>query len=192
MNTERKQALKRLLLASVRAGGADAPAKGPSIADDRLRAAVRNEGELTIREQRRLLLSPDLQMRVQALRYLERMKTEDAWAEEGWAEHAMSLAAAADAERVVEPLRLTGPHFSADLYPIGADGRVWRIELRVEPAILQRFLALSTTGVRLVDSEDRNWVRGRPNDQGVVIDFWQRDEDLQSLVHRVSFRVRAD
>lgn len=192
MNTERKQALKRLLLASVRVGGADAPAKGPSIADDRLRAAVRNQGELTIREQRRLLLSPDLQMRAQALRYLERMKTEDAWAEEGWAEQAMSLASAADAERVVKPLRLTGPHFSADLYPIDAEGRVWRIELRVDPAILQRLLALSTTGIRLVDSEDRNYARGRPNDQGVVVDFWQRDEDLQSLMQRVSFRVRAD
>jgi hypothetical protein len=102
----------------------------------------------------------------------------------------MRLLAAADGDRRIRPVRLEKPFCTIDLIPIDAEGRVWRINIRISPEVSDDLVRHTPAGVELVDSDGEVWVSGKPNDSGVLVGFWRRDQDLWERLQRVSLAVR--
>ena len=212
MITRQALGLDRLLLDAVRAAQAAeaqaseaAPPVQPrdtaeqdsatTIDDDRLRAAIRHEVPLTREEQRRVLFSAELQHRIKQLRRFERMRAEDTAAtaeaagDRHWSLEPTCRVAAAEPGRAVEPVRLQPKGFTIDLIPIDADGKVWQLELLVHADVLEELRQLMPTGMRLVDSEGETWLSGRPDDDGRIQGYWEREDDLALRLERVSVAV---
>jgi len=204
MSNSNVKGMKRLFLDAVHSAAIEdtdeLDRKDPLIDDERLRQAIRGENPLSPEEQRLVVLSIETQERIAILNRIEQIKAQDLvaeqedtqsyWAGRGWDDTELILLAAADAERTVKPIHIEKPLYSVDLLPIDADGRVWRINLRIAQQEIDDLLEHTPRGVRLIDNEGEIWAEGPLSETGELVGFWERDDDLLARLHRCSLKLK--
>jgi hypothetical protein len=87
--------------------------------------------------------------------------------------------------RTPKPLHFSKEMYTMDLIPIDAQGKQWRINLKVS----EDLAAMAPAGLKLVDSEGMVWVEGHPDESLELVGFRQRDEDLWERIHRVKLQL---
>ena len=151
--------------------------------DDELLSVLRGTCQLTQRQRLALALSPADRQRLGELRHLERARALLRWREAGRGVPILALHVAADDQ--IKPLTREGTDFTVRLIPFDLDGRVWKIQVQIDPALA----AETPTGFRLLDTEDIVWLQGRPSSDGELVGYWERKESLWERVHRVGLRL---
>lgn len=186
MTTEHRTAGLEQLLREVRKQASiDAPHTGPLLSDERLLAALHGKRPLTPAEHRLLLDSADTREQYTLLAQMERARALQAWRERGISGTIPLRLAAADETAKPTPLHYPKEMYTLDLIPIDAQGKEWRINLRVT----EEFAKFSKSGVQLVDSEGLVWLEGHPDESGELVGFWARDESLWERIHRVELQL---
>ena len=192
MSNSNAKGINRLFLDAVRAAAAEDqdPEAPVTLSDERLSQALRGERPLNDDERRQVLVSAQLQERVAVLSGIMRIEARDFAADLDWPDEELTLLAAADDGHQVRPIHFEKPLYSVDLIPIDAAGRVWRINIQLDRAVVQDLLGSQARAFKLVDTDGLTWLRGMPNEAGELVGFWQRDEDLLQRLERVRLSLK--
>lgn len=174
--------LRELLWEASNESGADQPV----LSDARLMAAIRGEQPLSSDEYNQIVNSAATQEHYALLLQQEQARVYQALIDKGLEPAPIVLLAAADEAREVRPLRIEMNGYAIELTPIDAAGSVWHIRLEVSRELAE----ICTTGLTLGDDQGLIWLSGRPDEQGRLEGYWEREDDLLERLSGVKLTLK--
>jgi hypothetical protein len=101
----------------------------------------------------------------------------------------MVVLAADDGGADVKPIVIEINLCRVELFPIDAAGHTWRIDVRIAKDKLDRLSAMSPHGVRLLDGKGETLAQGFPDNDGLIVGFWEREQDFRERLKQGSLRL---
>ncbi|ALG66872.1 hypothetical protein [Beggiatoa leptomitoformis] len=150
--------------------------------DEQLIAVITGKKQFTKEEQKVLFTSPATRYRLIQLQQLQRLKAYMEW-EQYQVQPALIVTKAATTALVKREDIETNTH-TLSLIPHDIAGTSWSIVLELKSDCLKR-----TYGVKLVDQHGDIWLKGYPDNNGIIETFWQRQESPLALLKEVELKL---